>query len=102
MRPVPSVLDLVSRRLALPKSRGGRNETERVLAFVRVVLALISLLLLRLKPEEAFPIHWAVVLTVVYSAHALALLVALLVASESFPWHGFARAFYRCPLACHN
>jgi len=75
MRPVPSVLDLVSRRLALPKSRGGRNETERVLAFVRVVLALISLLLLRVKPEEAFPIHWAVVLTVVYSAHALALLV---------------------------
>ncbi|HKR83035.1 MAG TPA: hypothetical protein VJS37_02605, partial [Terriglobales bacterium] len=46
-----------------------------MLAFVRLVLALISLLLLRLKPEEAFPIHWAVVLTVVYSAHALALLV---------------------------
>lgn len=75
MRPVPSVLDLVSRRLAVPKSRDGRIETERVLAFVRVVLALISLLLLGLKPEEAFPIRWALVLTVVYAAHSLALLV---------------------------
>jgi len=75
MRPVPSVLDLVSRRLALPKSRSGLIETERVLAFVRLVLALSSLFLLRLRPEEAFPFHWALALTLVYSAHALALVV---------------------------
>ena len=75
MRPVPSVLDLVSRRLALPKSRSGLIETERVLAFVRLVLASSFLLLLRLKPEEVFPFHWALVLTIAYSAHALALLV---------------------------
>jgi signal transduction histidine kinase len=75
MRPVPSVLDLVSRRLALPKSRSGLIETERVLAFVRLVLALSSLLVLRLKPDEVFPFHWALGLTLVYSAHALALLV---------------------------
>jgi signal transduction histidine kinase len=75
MRPVPSVLDLVSRRLALPRSHSGLIGTERVLAFVRLFLALSSLLLLRLKPQEAFPFNWAVALTLVYSAHALGLLV---------------------------
>ena len=74
MRPVPSVLDLVSRRLALPRSRSGLIGTERVLAFVRLFLALSSLLLLRLKPQEAFPYNWAVGLTLVYSAHAMGLL----------------------------
>jgi signal transduction histidine kinase len=74
MRPVPSVLDLVSRRLALPRSHSGLIGTERVLAFVRLFLALSSLLLLRLKPQEAFPYSWAVALTLVYSAHALGLL----------------------------
>jgi signal transduction histidine kinase len=75
MRPVPSVLDLVSRRLALPRSHRGLIGTERVLAFVRLFLAFSSLLLLRLKPHEAFPYGWAVALTLVYSAHALGLLV---------------------------
>jgi len=75
MRPVPSVLDLVSRRLALPRSHSGLIGTERVLAFVRLFLVLSSLLLLRLKPQEAFPYNWAVGLTLVYSAHALGLLV---------------------------
>ncbi len=75
MRPVPSVLDLVSRRLALPRSHRGLIGTERVLAFVRLFLAFSSLLLLRLKPQEAFPYGWAVALTLVYSAHALGLLV---------------------------
>lgn len=46
-----------------------------MLAFVRLFLALSSLLLLRLKPQEAFPYNWAVGLTLVYSAHALGLLV---------------------------
>ena len=78
MRPVPSVLDLVSRRLALPRSHSGLIGTERVLAFVRIFLALSALLLLRLKPEEAFPYAWALVLTSVYSAHALGLLVLFL------------------------
>lgn len=75
MRPVPSVLDLVSRRLALPRSHRGLIGTERVLAFVRLFLVLSSLLLLRLKPQEAFPYSWAVALTLVYSAHALGFLV---------------------------
>jgi len=74
MRPVPSVLDLVSRRLALPRSHRVLIGTERVLAFVRLFLALSSLLLLRLKPQEAFPYNWAVGLTLVYSAHAIGLL----------------------------
>jgi len=69
------VLDLVSRRLALPRSHRGLIGTERVLAFVRLFLAFSSLLLLRLKPHEAFPYGWAVALTLVYSAHALGLLV---------------------------
>lgn len=77
MRAVPSVLDLISRRLALPRSRHGLIGTERVLAFVRLVLALSSLLMLRLKPEEAFPFDWALGLTFVYSAHALGMLVLL-------------------------
>ncbi|HWH60193.1 MAG TPA: histidine kinase [Terriglobales bacterium] len=46
-----------------------------MLAFVRLFLAFSSLLLLRLKPHEAFPYGWAVALTLVYSAHALGLLV---------------------------
>src|SRR6266540_1873012 len=75
MRPVPSVLDLISRRLALPRSQGGLIGTERVLASVRVVLALSSLLLLRLKPEEAFPYNWALVLVFAYLAHSAGLLV---------------------------
>ena len=85
MRPVPSVLDLVSRRLALPRSHSGLIGTERVLAFVRLVLALSSLLLLRLKPEEAFPYSWAVALTLVYSAHALGLLVLFWFRHEMSP-----------------
>jgi signal transduction histidine kinase len=75
MRPVPSVLDLISRRLALPRSQSGLIGTERVLAFVRVVLALCSLLLLYLKPAEAFPYTWALALVLLYLAHCLGLLV---------------------------
>lgn len=85
MRPVPSVLDLISRRLALPRSQGGLIGTERVLAAVRVVLALSSLLLLRLKPEEAFPYNWAVGLVVAYLAHSLGLLVLFWWRSDASP-----------------
>ena len=85
MRPVPSVLDLVSRRLALPRSHRGLIGTERVLAFVRLFLALSSLLLLRLKPQEAFPYNWAVGLTLIYSAHSLGLLATFWARREISP-----------------
>src|SRR5262249_10251493 len=50
MRPVPSVLDLASRRLASPRSPRGLVETERVLAAVRLVLAVSSLLFIWFEP----------------------------------------------------
>jgi signal transduction histidine kinase len=51
MRPVPSVLDLASRRLASPRSPRGLVGTERVLAAVRVVLAVSSLIFIWFDPE---------------------------------------------------
>jgi len=51
MRPVPSVLDLASRRLASPRSPRGLVGTERVLASVRVVLAVSSLIFIWFDPE---------------------------------------------------
>src|SRR5260221_9433749 len=85
MRPVHSVLDLVSRRLALPRSPDGLIETERVLALVRGVLVLSSILLLRLRPEEAFPYRWALALIVIYLAHSLGLLALFWVRAEVSP-----------------
>src|SRR6266567_1720624 len=76
MRPVPSVLDLASRRLNLPRSRRGLIETERVLAAVRVVLALSSLLLLELRPSDVSPFNEVVLfLLLLYLAHAVWLLI---------------------------
>ena len=77
MRPMPSVLDLVTGRLALPRSRSGLLGTERVLATVRVVLALSSLLLLRLDPAQAFPYDLAQAFLFLYLAHAIGLFVVL-------------------------
>jgi len=51
MRPVPSVLDVASRRLASSRSPRGLVGTERVLAAVRVVLATSSLIFIWLDPE---------------------------------------------------
>ena len=83
MRPTPSVLDLVSRRLALPRSRRGRIETERVLAAVRVLLVLSSLFLLELTPEEAFPYNgWVYGLLVLYFAHSIAIFVIVQARAE--------------------
>lgn len=83
MRPMPSVLDLVSRRLALPRSRRGRIETERVLAAVRVLLVLSSLFLLELTPEEAFPYNgWVYGLLVLYLAHSVAIFVIVQARAE--------------------
>ena len=51
MRPVPSVVDLASRRLAAPRSPRGLVDTERVLATVRLVLAVSSLLFVWFDPQ---------------------------------------------------
>ncbi len=83
MRPVPSVLDLASRRLNLPRSRRGLIETERVLAAVRVVLALSSLLLLELRPSDVSPFNEVVLfLLLLYLAHAVWLLILVHLRTE--------------------
>ena len=78
MRPVPSVLDLVSRRLALPRNGRGLIQAERVLAAVRVVLALSSLVFLQVHPTGVFPYNgWVYGLLVLYFAHSVGLLLLL-------------------------
>jgi signal transduction histidine kinase len=77
MRTVPSVLDLLSRRLAIPRSSSGLLGTERVLAYVRVVLALSALLLLLLSPEQVSSYGWALVFVLLYVGHSGGLLVLL-------------------------
>jgi signal transduction histidine kinase len=56
-----------------------------VLASVRVVLALSSLLLLRLNPAEAFPYDWALVLVLLYLAHSAGLLTMLYLREDITP-----------------
>lgn len=75
MGPAPTVLDLITRRLSLPYSRSGNLATERVLAWVRLVLACSSLLLLRLDPSEAYPYDLALLFLLLYVAHALGVLL---------------------------
>lgn len=70
MRPVPSVLDVISRRLPLPRGRALIG-IERVLASVRAVLALSSLLLLWLNPAAAYPHDLAMAFVYVYLAHSI-------------------------------
>ncbi len=83
MPPSPSVLDLVSRRLALPGGSRGLIHTERVLAAVRVVLVLTSIILVYLKPEEFYPFTgWIYVLLLLYFAHSVGVLVLLRVHSQ--------------------
>src|SRR6185437_3251643 len=77
MRTVPSVLDLFSRRLAIPRTGSGLIGTERVLASVRVVLALSALLLLLLTPEQVSSYGWALVCVLLYVGHSGGLLVLL-------------------------
>jgi signal transduction histidine kinase len=79
---MPSVLDLVTGRLALPRSRSGMLGTERVLASVRLVLAISSLLLLRLDPSQAFPYDYAQAFLLLYLAHSIGLLVILQMRNE--------------------
>jgi signal transduction histidine kinase len=83
MRPMPSVLDLVTRRLDLPRSRRGLIETERVLAAVRVVLVLSSLVLLQLDPADVFPRNgWVYGLSVLYLAHSIGIFVMVQLRTE--------------------
>jgi signal transduction histidine kinase len=85
MRAVPSVLDIVSRRLALP---GGRNTLigiERVLAAVRTFLVFSSLLLLWLTPAVAYPRGIALAFLYIYLAHSLGLLTLVYWRSEISP-----------------
>jgi len=78
MPPSPSVLDLVSRRLALPGWNRGLIHTERVLAAVRVVLVLTSIVLVYLKPKEFSPFtSWIYGLLFLYFAHSMAVVVVL-------------------------
>src|SRR5581483_8987953 len=77
MRPVPSVLDLFSPRLALSRNAGGLIGTERVLAGVRVVLALSSLLAFVFYPAGARPYILALCFLSLYLGHAIGLLVVL-------------------------
>ncbi len=90
MRPVPSVLDLVSHPLALPRSRRGLIETERVLAAVRVVLALSSLLLIQLDPAAVQPYNqWILALVLLYLAHSTWLLFVVNFRAEISPRFSF-------------
>src|SRR5512133_345096 len=66
MRPVPSVLDVASRRLASSRSPRGLVGTERVLAAVRVVLAISSLIFINWLDPEAVSRDPAFVLYVTY------------------------------------
>lgn len=82
MLAVPSVLDIVSRRLSLPRGRTTLIGMERVLASVRLVLGLSSLLLLWLNPAVAYPRKIALAILYVYLIHAIGLLIAVYVRSE--------------------
>jgi signal transduction histidine kinase len=89
MRPVPSVLDIISRRLAIPRGRGTLIGVERVLASVRTVLAFSSLLLLWLNPVVAYPEDLAMIFVYIYLAHAIGLLVTVHLRSEISPRFSF-------------
>ena len=84
------LLDVVSSRLA-PRPRPGEMiEVERVLALARAVLTVSSLLALRLYPTESFHAPSLVFgLVLLYSGHAIALMVLLWSWSEvprRFSW----------------
>ena len=85
MRPAPTILDVINRRLPSPRNLGGLIGTERVLASVRLVLALSSLLLIWVDPEQAHPYRIATAFLTLYLAHALALLVVMYTRREITP-----------------
>ena len=74
MRPIPSIIDIVSPRLALPSVGSTLIGAERVLATVRALLALSSLLLIWLNPAVAYPREVATAFLWVYLAHSIGVL----------------------------
>ena len=89
MRPVPSVLDLASRRLASPRSLRGLVHTERVLATVRLVLAISSLLFIWFDPDavsrDRTLVSYVVIGLIVYLATSVWLLLVVQLRSEVSP-----------------
>src|SRR6266536_4295445 len=89
MRPVPSVLDLASRRLASPRSPRGLLDTERVLAAVRLVLAVSSLLFVWFDPAavSGHPtlVYYVVIGLIFYLATSVWLLLVVQLRSEVSP-----------------
>src|SRR5215471_4764154 len=85
MRPTPSILDVISRRLPSPRNRGGLIGNERVLASARLVLALSSLLLIWVDPAQAHPYQRATAFLILYVAHAVALLILMYSRREITP-----------------
>src|SRR5438876_352186 len=89
MRPVPSVLDLASRRLASPRSPRGLVDTERVLATVRLVLAISSLLFIWFDPDavswDRTLVSYVVIGLIVYLATSVWLLLVVQLRSEVSP-----------------
>jgi signal transduction histidine kinase len=89
MRPVPSVVDLASRRLAAPRSPRGLVDTERVLAAVRLVLAVSSLLFVWFDPQAVSGdptfISYIIVGLFLYLATAIWFLLVVQLRSEVSP-----------------
>src|SRR5947207_4217670 len=89
MRPVPPVLDLASRRLASPRSPRGLVDTERVLAAVRLVLAISSLLFIWFDPDavsrDRTLVSYVVIGLIVYLATSVWLLLVVQLRSEVSP-----------------
>jgi signal transduction histidine kinase len=77
MRPLPRISDLVSRRLHTPSSASDVLGAERVLAWVRLVLAVSSLLLLEINPADVYPYRLAYRLVLVYLVYALGLFMTV-------------------------
>jgi len=83
------LLGLRSRRLALQRSAGERIETERILATARTVLALSSVLTFQYTASQFPHTNFINVLLLLYCAHSLALMFALLLRTKSafrFAW----------------
>jgi signal transduction histidine kinase len=89
MRPVPSVVDLASHRLAAPRSPRGLVDTERVLAAVRLVLAVSSLLFVWFDPQAVSGdptfISYIIVGLFLYLATAIWFLLVVQLRSEVSP-----------------
>jgi signal transduction histidine kinase len=85
MRPMPSVLDLFAPRLAIPRNLHDLTGTERVLAWVRVVLALSSCLQVELNPSEVYPYAFAYGFVLLYLGHAIGLLLVVQIREKVSP-----------------